>query len=320
MPIQNLGRTLQGNAYVDSRVTAPTWRPFPRLTFPAGSDQYQEVLLGYLDGDVESIAGVGSFTGEVFSLSGTNPNKILSVTPRASVSQNTVDSIVLRATGQPIGALTPTADQTYYVTTIAEGVERVFWAGNPGRAFNENTSNNIIGLSQFVQGLPDNSFDSITLIEKSPDVDWITLLNGDSTMAQLRVAAPSVNINTHIQVTLRVTRDTASPKTDDITFTITVLDIDTVDENEGINVVRWDMPNAPINEGVFTVSLLLDAPLQQGDSLDSNDFYIDGVPTGQNGVRILSVAVDRDNNKRYILSCRASHSVNGIATFGLNRS
>lgn len=326
MAIANLGRSLQGSSYVDSTTQAPQWRPFPHNTFPPGSPAYTEELRGYLDGDVTMINTKGSFNADVFTISGVQPNRILTVTPRATTARNERDSVVLVATGVTVGDVTPTDEQTYYVTTTSTDVERVFWSGTPGRTLNEGQTITI-GLSQYIRGVPDDSFDSVSIVSSDPvsatrqqggDTPWIVLQNANTSMARLSITAPQVNTNINVTVNMRVTRSTASPKTDDVSFTITVLDI--VDPAvQGINVIRWDMPNQPIDAGTFQAIVVFDSALGGGDSLAPADFYIDGVPTGENGITINSVAVDTTDDKRYILSCTAAANLKGIATFGIVR-
>ena len=196
--------------------------------------------------------------------------------------------------------------------------DRIWWSGTPGRSVNEGTTIRV-PLAGFITGVPDNTFDSISFVSKLPAADWITLNNASAANAALVVAAPSVDTNRNIVVTLRVTKSTADPQTDDVSFVITVLNL-SAPISTGINVLRWDVPNMKVTGGTFQAAVTFDNALSQGDTLVPSDFYIDGLPTGATGVTITKVAVDPTNDARYILSCTAAVGIEGIVTFGFVRS
>ena len=172
----------------------------------------------------------------------------------------------------------------------------------------------IIGLSQFVYGLPDNSFDSVAFVT-DPSQNWITVENAATTMATLKIVAPLVNATQQISVTLRVTKSTATPKTDDTTVRITVLDLNPSGAT-GLNIVRWDFPDQIIKSGTFMAAVFFDAELGESDTLVPADIYIDGV----SGVTITSIAKDSNDPKKYNLTCTAADNTYGVATFGLVRT
>jgi len=313
MPIVNLGRVQSGSVYVDRSVVAPSWLDIPTYTAPEGGAARTYRIRQYLRGDVASVAPNGSFNSAVFTITGTGLDTVVTATPRASVADRDqeLDTLILRAIGVPIGTLTPQADQDIDVVTFDVPDEKIFWSGSPGRSVNENTTT-VIGLAQFIRGIPDNDFDSVEIMSKTPNVPWITLLNAGGTMAQIRIVAPEVSVNTNVEVMITVNKSDATPSADTITAIFTVVNLNpTVDA--GINVVRWDVPQGIQDGATFQVAVLFDGPLQSGDTLTPADFYVDGV----DGITISSVAVDTDNDQRYILTCAAAQNSRGIATFGL---
>ena len=321
MPIQNLGRVQSGSVYVDRSVEAVRWLPIDTYTSKEGGPAKTYAVKDYLRGDVNTVVTQGSFNSSVFSTTGTNLDMVVTATPRAAVTDDAqvLDNLVLRATGITVNSVTPAAvDGTISVVTFGVPEERIYWVGTPGRTVNEST-NITIPLVQFIQGTYNNDFDSITLVSTTPNTSYITVENGtgnNKANAALRVNAPGVSVTTNINVVLRVTKSTATPTTDDITFTITVLDL-TPTADAGISVVRWDMPDMPISAGTFNASVFFDQALGESDTLVPGDFYIDGFANSAAGVQITAVAVDGSDNKKYNLSLSAAQNINGILTIGL---
>jgi len=271
----------------------------------------------YVRGDVTAVATEGSFNTDVYSVSGSNLEMVVTATPRDSVADRAqvLDTLTLRATGTGIGSLAaPTADGTFNVVTFDVADEKVIWTGNPGRSVNENT-NTLIALSQYITGLPTNSFDSVSILSKTPDVDWITLENADTTMARLRVNAPSVSMTTQVTVGLRVTKSTANPTTDDITANFTVIDLNPQGAT-GISVIRYDKPEGAITAGTFVVAVEFSSALGDGDTLVPSDIYVDGLT----GVTVDSVAVDPNDNTKYNITLTAVQNIQGVVDIGLVQS
>lgn len=316
MPLQNLGRAPAGNLYIDRSVRAVRWLPIDTYTSAEGGPAKTFAVKDYLEGDVNTVVTQGNFEGDVFTTSGTNLDLVVTATPRASVmdGEQLLDTLTLRATGIAVNSVTPApVDATINVVTFDLPTQRTFWVGNPGRSVNESTTT-LIGLSQFIRGIPDNSFDSVAFVS-NPSVNWVTLENANGTMARLKIVAPAVSSTMQIPVSLRVTDSDSVPTTDDITFNITVIDLSPT-ADAGINVLRWDMPTGPVVNSPFVVSVLLDQPLGEGDTLVPSDFYVDSVAN----VSITAVAVDSTDNKKYNLTCTAAQNTFGIATLGLVRS
>lgn len=293
--------------YVDRLVEAPKWIRFPTYTSPAGGNAETRAVEDYLSGDIASVAAQGSFNTDVFSIAGTNEDIVITGTPRATVSDLTRDTITLRAVGESPGrGLTPTADNSWTVVSIPEGQNTLFWTGPPGITINESTTP-VIALSQYLHGMPDGSFDKIEIVSTTPNSDWIVLENPTNTMARLAITAPEISSVRTVSVVLRATRSTASPKTADTTFTITVLPIIDVQE-QGISIVRYDVPQGRITSGTFNVDVYLDAPLETGDTLVAADFRFDGL----DGVAVTAVTKHDTNEQRYILTCTAENNIEGI--------
>lgn len=242
----------------------------------------------------------------------------MTATPRATVDRNRTDSIIMRATGVTSGSLSAThADNTFSLTTIKEGVQRIFWKGNPARTLNEG-QNIIISLAQFIGGVPDDTFDSVEIVSKSPDVGWISLENAATSMAALRInhSGKEVSGNTLIQVDLRVNKSTASPTSDETQAVFTILDI--IDPTlEGISIIGYDLPNGIQQGSTFSVKVLLDAPLADGDTLVAADFIVDGL----DGVAITGVAKDTSDasNKTYLLTCSVAQNIKGVVNIRYNK-
>lgn len=317
MPIMNLGRVQTGSVYIDRAVQAPQWTPIPVYTSAEGGDSITVAVRNYLRGDIATVATHGSFPSARFGISGSNLDMVITLNPRPSVAdgEQVQDKLTLRATGVSPGAgVTPTADTTITIVTFDVPDEKIFWTGSPGRSINEGQTITI-PLAQYVGGTPDAEFDSIA-IGKNPNVDWITLENPTAANAQLKVVAPEVSENQNVVVTGTVRKATANPTSDVTQWVITVLNLEIPTEGQGINVLRWDIPQGIIRAGTFQVAVIFDGPLQASDSLTVADFYVDGL----DGVTITSVDEDDSNANRYILSCTARTNITGIATFGLVKS
>ena len=324
MPINNLARNIgSGSVSIDRQLEAPVWIPFGSATLPPGSDPIVLSVPQYIAShpdDIASVAVDGSVDSTVFAISGTWGERDLTITatPRATVTRNRKDSIRMVATGVRSGTLAAkTAVNTFSLTTIKEGVQRVFWKGNPARTLNEG-QNIAIGLSQFIGGIPDDTFDSVEIVSKSPDVQWIALENANTSMAQLRInhSGKEVSGNTNIQVALRVNKSTASPTSDETMAVFTILDI--VDPlKQGISITGYDLPSGIQKGSTFPVKLFLDAPLEAGDSLQVSDFTVDGL----DGVAITSVAKDSSDTseKTYIITCSVANNIRGIVNIRYNR-
>ena len=319
MAIGNLSRNIgSGSVYVDRHIEAPRWIPFGQNSLSPGDDPVIIDVDAHIISDPDDIASVarqGSFNSSVFAVTGSWAARNIQIvaTPRATVTRNTKDSITFRATGvDPGGGLQAVvADNVYSLITVKEGVERVFWNGGFSRNYNEGGGADTIPLAQFISGIPDDTFDSVSIVSKSPDVPWITLSNASAANAALIVTPPSdISGNQLIYVILRVTRDTATPTTDDTTVAITILDIlDPV--TEGISIIGWDLPNGIQRGATFQVAVLLDQPLPNTDSLAASDFVADGLT----GVTITGAAVDSSDNKRYILTCSTTQGIQGLVNF-----
>ena len=321
MPIRNLGNAIDsGSIYVDRSVQAPQWTPFPRTRLPEGATGQAFPVKGYLRGDIASVETVGSFNRNVFTVAGTGLDMVVTATPRAAVTADTDDSITLRATGEdPGGGLSAgVVNNTLILTTLNVPKPRIWWTGTPARAINESTTISI-PLANYIIGIPDNTFDSIAFVSKQPQADWITLTNREAANAALAIAAPAVESNQTIEVVLRVTKSTAEPSTDDISFAITVLNL-TAPVSTGLNVLRWDVPNMKVTGGTFRATVLFDNALSMGDTLTPADFYVDGLPTGSTGITITSVTKDDTNDALYILNCTAAPGIEGVITFGFVRA
>lgn len=313
MPITNLRNRQTGNMYIDRSVEAVRWLPIPTYTSQEGGDPITIAVTGYLQGDVQTVATQGSFNSSVFAVTGANREMVVTATPRADVAfgQQIQDTITLRATGVTVNSITPApVDNSFTVVTFDASEPKIFWSGSPGRSVNEGTTTNI-GLSQYIRGIPDNTFDSVSFVT-APTQNWITLTDANSSMANLRIVAPQVTGTMNIPVALRVTKSTAMPTTDDTTAVITVLDLNPTGD-AGIAVERWNVPEGVITAGTFMASVKFTQELAEGDTLVVSDLYIDGLT----GVTITSVTVNADDATTYDLVCTADQNIIGVATIGL---
>lgn len=276
MPIPNLVSQNVGVTSVDRSIEAPQWTPFGEATRVEGdTDTIVLTIANYLSGDVTAVAAEGSFNSNVFVLSGSNESLVITATPRASVTDDVQDSITIRATGQTSGGLTPTSDNSFTLTTLDKVEERIFWSGSPGRTVLENTTSTI-GLSQYVKGIPDDDFDSISLVSTDPSSSYITVENGGTSMAQLQIVAPAVAATTNVAVTLRVTKSTAEPTSDDVSFVITILNTDAGMQpvDEGI-IATWNMPDGI--QTAATVQCTVSFSDVPTGTLVAGDLYTDGI-------------------------------------------